>query len=240
MAGFFFVLLPTNGDYVGLVLAQLWLIFIIVLGDRFFLSSLKAKKVGAGHKLAQKIDNFRALRRFENRIEIFNSKELNDNVLIIDSYLRPPAIVVGNKLVTQLREEDLDRILSLSIERLEASKWKYACVITQLLSIIALPLVLLTIHRKTYVLNSLFSAPAMLLTQVFWKIGVVKIKNEDVLKQLRDSYPALWSSAKPRTNKHLNVFLTYVLDYFLLIQTEQSNLSNHSFQLSSQVVAGKP
>ncbi len=240
MAGFFFVLLPTNGDYVGLVIAQIWLIFIIVLGDRFFLSSLKAKKVSAGHKLAQKIDNFRALRRFESKIEIFNSKELSDNVLIIDSYLRAPAIVIGNELSAKLRDEDLDRVLSLSIERLELSKWKYACMITQLLSIIALPLIFLTIHRKTYVLNSLFSAPAMLMTQVFWKLGAVKIKNENIISQLKESYPSLWSSAKPRTNKHLNVFITYVLDYFLLIQTEQSNLSNHSFQLSSQVVAGKP
>lgn len=240
MAGFFFVLLPTNGDYVGIILAQVWFLFIIALGDRFFLSSLKAKKVSAGHKLAQKIDNLRALRRFENSIEIFNSKELSDNVLIIDSYFRAPAIVIGTQLSSQLRDEDLDTVLRLSIERLVSSKWKYACIITQLLSIIALPLILLTFHRKAYVLNSLFSAPAMLMTQLFWKIGVVKIKNEEVLAQLKESYPSLWSSAKPRTNKHINVFLNYVLDYFLLVQTEKSSLSNHSFQLSSQVVAGKP
>ena len=130
-------------------------------------------------------------------------------------------------------------MLTLSIQRLESSKWKYACTITQLLSIIALPLIFLTIHRKAYVLNSLFSAPAMLTTQIFWKIGVVKIKNEEVLNQLIDSYPSLWSSAKPRTNKYINVFLTYVLDYFLLLQKEPSNLSGQSFQLSSRAITGK-
>tara|TARA_R110002049_G_scaffold114852_1_gene266324 strand:- start:363 stop:1163 length:801 start_codon:yes stop_codon:yes gene_type:complete len=239
LASLFFVILPSNGDYFGFALAQLWLVFVLSLGDRFLLSSLKAKRVNISSSLVQKVDNFRALKRFEKKIDIFSSKELSDNILIIDSYFRDPAIVVGEKLSQKLRPEDLDNLLKLCVDRFKTSRWSYACVVTQLLSVIAFPLILFTFINKAYVLNSLFSAPASLVTKTLLKIGGISMTEESIVNDIKDSYPGLWSGVSPRTSKHLSVFLSYVLDYFLLIPTDKSAMPVDSFGSTNEAILSR-
>ncbi len=239
LGSLFFVLLPSNGDYFGFAVAQTWLIFVVTLGDRFLLSSLKAKKVNIGSSLVQKIDNYRALRRFDQHIDIYSSKELSDNILIIDSYFRPSAIVIGEKLSRKLREKDLDNLLHLSVSKLDSSHWSYACTVVQLLSVIAFPLIILSFVKKAYILNSLFSAPAGLITKMFLSLGGTKETEEKTVESVKNSYPDLWSGASPRTDKHLGVFLSYVLDYFLLIPNEKNALPMNSFVARTQVISSK-
>lgn len=225
-ASILFVFMPSNGDYWGVALAQLWTCTALLLGDRLLLSSLKAKRMGVSHDLVQKIDNLRALRRFERRFEVFGSREIADNILVIDSVFRAPVLVIGSDVVKKIRDEDLNELLVAAIEKLEHGRWRFACLSAQILSLFAVPMLLFSLSRKTKILNSVVSAPAIVITHLFWKLGGVREIRGSHLRFVMQSYPSLWGAARPRTNKVLGPFIEYLLNYFLLVPPDKSSSLN--------------
>tara|TARA_R110000868_G_scaffold100129_3_gene275452 strand:- start:394 stop:1092 length:699 start_codon:yes stop_codon:yes gene_type:complete len=216
--------MANNGDYWGVGLAQLWSVSIILLGDRLLLSTLKAKKMGASHHLVQRIDNLRALRRFERRFEVFVTKELSDNILIIDSGFKSPALVVGQGVLTSVEDEDLSHLLKAALEKLEFDHWRFASLSAQLVSIFALPVILFSLLEKTRVLCPLVSAPASAVTKLLWRLGGVKLSTGNKLDSLIEKYPALWRAPKPRLNQPLRAFIEYLLGFYVLVRPVAESL----------------
>jgi len=223
-ASILFVFMPNNGDYWGVGLAQLWSVAILLLGDRLLLSTLKAKKMGVSHHLVQRIDNLRALKRFERRFEVFVSKELSDNVLVIDSGYKAPALVVGQSVLAKVDDEDLSALLKLAVEKLEYDHWRFASLSAQLVSIFALPVVLFSILPSTRVLCPLVSAPARTVTNLLWFLGGVKVSRGEQQDQLIEKYPELWKVPRPRLNEPLRAFIEYLLGYYILIRQPENTL----------------
>lgn len=223
LAAFLFVVLPHNGDYWGVALAQLWSLLVITLGDRAILSSLKAKRLGETNALVQRISNLRALRRSPRRFEVFSSRELSDNILIIDSYFRAPALVVGSEVMAKMRSEDLNQLLALAITRLEQGKWRYASVSAQLLAIFAAPMLLVSMLRIPKAFASLLSSPCDVMTLIAWRAGMVGELNAPAIDFAQAAYPQLWGEAHPRVNQILSSFMMRLLKHFLLVPAERSS-----------------
>jgi len=218
-----FVLIPTNGDYVGIALAQLWTLGVMTLGDRLILSTLKAKRLGQSMSLSQKVSNFRAINRFERSVDVFISHEVTDNVVILDSYFRSPAIVIGAQLSTSVRENDLDQIVKLAIDRIQTKHWSFASLCVQLLSLMALPTIIVTLIPKTKNIASLCSAPANFITDIFLKLGGVRLEEHEFLP-LQSTYPNLWGAPKLRLPKSVSTVVGLIIERFLLIAPVQSTL----------------
>lgn len=219
-----FVVLPQNGDYWGVALAQLWTLLVFVLGDRVILSSLKAKRLGETNILVQKVSNLRALRRFERRFEVFGSRELSDNILLVDSYFRAPALVVGSEVIARMREDDLNQLLAIAISKLEQGRWRYASISAQLLSIFSAPILLMTILRVPKSFLTLVNAPYEVMTALVWKLGGVRNLKTPSIDFAIAAYPKLWGEANPRVSNILNGYMMLLLKHFLLVPTDRNSV----------------
>lgn len=215
--------MPQNGDYWGVAIAQLWSILVITLGDRAILSSLKAKRLGETNALVQKISNLRALRRSPRGFEVFSSRELSDNILIIDSYMRPPALVIGSEVMARMRSDDLNQLLALAIARVEHGKWRYASVSAQLVAIFAAPMLLVSLLRVPKAFAALLSGPCDVMTAIVWRAGMIGELNAPAIDYAQAAYPQLWGEAHPRVNQILSSFMMRLLKHFLLVPAERSS-----------------
>lgn len=217
MAALFFVILPHNGDYWGVFIASIWSLVALTLGDRLLLSSLKAKRLGASSDLVQKVANLKALKRFDRRFEVFISKELDDNVFMIDSYLRSPAIVIGVSVLKVMREEDLDKIMSIGITRIESGDWRFVSLSTQMLSIFSAPMLLFSLGKRPSVAVKLIGAPCDFLLNVTRRmVGLGEERSRDLLF-IHQAYPQLWNEVRPRTWRILTPFMSRLIGTLLLI-----------------------
>ncbi len=216
LASVCFLLMPINGDYFGVLLAQLWLVAVLLFGDRFLLSTLKAKRLSSASPLCLRLANLRVLRRHRQTFEVFESRDAPDNILVISSPLRAPAILVGQNILTKMREKDLDQVLNFALLRLESGHWTYACLSAQLLALLAVPAIFLRVVGLGSLLH-LALVPSEVLTKFFWKLGGVKEINQDLMDYALAAYPRLWGRVWPQTRPGLKVFLVHVLDYMLLI-----------------------
>lgn len=217
MAALFFVILPHNGDYWGVLIASVWNLIALTLGDRLLLSSLKAKRLGASSDLVQKIANLKALKRFGRRFEVFISKELDDNVFMIDSYLRSPAIVIGVSVLKTMREEDLDKIMSIGINRIESGDWRFVSLSTQMLSIFATPMLFFSLAKQSSAAVKLIGTPCDFLLSVTKRIAGLGDERSKDLRFIHQAYPQLWSEVRPRTWRILIPFMSRLIGTLLLI-----------------------
>lgn len=224
MASVCFVVMPQNGDYWGVAIAQVWTLMVFFLGDRALLSSLKAKRLGESSELVQKVANLRALKRFERRFEVFSSREFSDNIVFLDSYLRAPAIVIGHNVATRMRDEDLERLLNIALSKLDGGKWRYACASAQLLSILTVPMILFSFFRKTQLAVDFIGSPCNVITKIMWRIGGIKEESMQAIAYVVEAYPDLWEANNVRVHYALRPFLRRLLAFFIMIPTRNSSV----------------
>src|SRR5690606_33447640 len=137
--------------------------------------------------------------------EVFESRDVPDNILVFSGYGRASAIMVGQNVLTQMRPEDLDHALKLALHRIEKSNWAYACTSTMLLSLLALPMLIMGLFGWSAG-QKIVAVPSDTFTKSFWKLGRVKNNDDAEIVLIKEAYSRIWRRTFPQVHKVLQTF----------------------------------
>lgn len=116
--GILFLILPPVAVELGVFISVLLIFPVFLLGDRFLLSAVRARKLQSEGPIVDRIRNYSCILEM-NEPALYYSERLPTNIYFIEDGLRgKSSIIINKKLMNKLPEQELDPLLFSTLMKL--------------------------------------------------------------------------------------------------------------------------